>query len=211
MSLIGDVKCGRCDKHYSALRGRCPYCGARRGSAGKHAGDRDNMKGSMIIGAIFLAIVLIATAVLLVTSLKNAKDTPDGDTTGSSLPTEQDIVGIETAEPLPTPEPTPTPTPAPVLSSFAVTYGGRELLKDSTSGYYDVSAKVGETLTLKLKLTPDDVEDTEFNWESADVTIFEVVPELDGLTANITMLKKGTTRLVVTCGDIERIVTIRSR
>ena len=35
MALFKEVKCGRCDRRYSALRSRCPHCGARKNRDGK--------------------------------------------------------------------------------------------------------------------------------------------------------------------------------
>ena len=213
MSLVGDVKCGRCDKHYSALRGRCPYCGARRGSAGKHSGDRDDIKGKAIVGIIFLVIILIAVSVLLVTSLKAAKDNEPPAVTTPNLPDEGDINEIENPDepPVPTPEPTPTPTPPPVLSSYIVTYGGYELAKDTATGNYDFSARVGETLTIRVKLQPDGVEDVEATWEISDTTIADGVVAIDGLSMQVTILSAANTKLTVTLDGITRVVTIRGR
>ncbi|MDR0904765.1 MAG: hypothetical protein LBN00_01095 [Oscillospiraceae bacterium] len=214
MALITDVKCGRCDKHYSALRTRCPYCGARRGAAGKHSGDRDDIKGKMIIGIIFLIIILAATAVLLFTSVKNESENPDptppSDIT-SNVPGSDDNTIVENPDYTP-PEETPTPpveTPAPVLESVKITYSGTELVKDKDSGNYDISAKVGETLTLKAKLTPDGIEGLKPVWESADATVFDAVPDVNGISAKVTMLKKGTSKLTITVGDKTAVVTVR--
>ena len=69
MGIISDVKCGRCDRRYSGLRARCPYCGARRGKRGKHANDADNSKGKLIIGLLLILVLIVAVVVLVVTSI----------------------------------------------------------------------------------------------------------------------------------------------
>jgi hypothetical protein len=216
MSLIGDVKCGRCDKHYSALRGRCPYCGARRGTAGKHAGDRDDIKGKMIIGIIFIVIILAATAVLLITSIKNGKDDAAGGPS-SDIPvtanvpddgSNTEVVNPDYTPPVETETPPPE-TPAPTLESVKITFNGSVLAVDKDSGNYDMSAKVGETLTLKAKLTPEGIEGLKPVWESSDATVFDAVPDIDGISAKVTMLKKGTARLTITVGEKTAVVTVR--
>ena len=72
MGLFSDVKCGRCDRRYSGLRARCPYCGARRGKRGKHAKDYDNAKGRVIIGLILMVVLIVAVVVVIATN-----STPD--------------------------------------------------------------------------------------------------------------------------------------
>lgn len=77
MGLISDVKCGRCDRRYSGLRARCPYCGARRGKRGKHARDNDNSKGRLVIGLILLVVLIVAVIAVVATSVTAAP--PDAD------------------------------------------------------------------------------------------------------------------------------------
>jgi len=71
MGLFGDVKCGRCDRRYSALRGRCPYCGARR-RTGKN--DRGGGRGRLIAGLVLLAVIIIAVIVLIFMSLNSGRN-----------------------------------------------------------------------------------------------------------------------------------------
>ena len=54
MAFVSDVKCGKCDRRYSGLRGRCPYCGTRRGKNGKHANQGGNTTGKLIVGLILI-------------------------------------------------------------------------------------------------------------------------------------------------------------
>lgn len=75
MGLFSEVKCGRCDRRYSGVRARCPYCGARRGKRGKHAKDYDNSKGRLIIGLILITVLIVAAIVIIATSIsKNQAD-----------------------------------------------------------------------------------------------------------------------------------------
>ena len=74
MGIISDVKCGRCDRRYSGLRSRCPYCGARRGKRGKHADDSDNSKAKILIGSLLILVLIVAVVVLIITSAKGRSE-----------------------------------------------------------------------------------------------------------------------------------------
>ena len=78
MGLIPQVKCGRCDRTYSGLRSRCPYCGAHRHKRGKRTTDGDNATWKLIIGVLLIVILIAAVIVILVTS-SNEKRT-EGET-----------------------------------------------------------------------------------------------------------------------------------
>jgi len=213
VALIEDVKCGNCDKYYSALRARCPYCGARRGSVGKHSNERDNIKGKVIVGSIFLVVILAATTVLLIVSSKNNPNVVDPPSiTTPNLPDEGDVDSIINPEWTPDPiiEDTPTPTPPPVLESVKLTYAGTEIAKDS-DGVYDFREKVGTTLKIGLRLSPADIEGLTITWESSDASVFDVVPAADGLSAQVTMLSAGTAKLTVTVNGITVNSTVRVR
>ena len=79
MGLISEVKCGRCDRRYSGLRARCPYCGARRGKRGKHAKDYDNSKGRFIIGLILVVVLIVAVITVIATSMTEAQKDAAGE------------------------------------------------------------------------------------------------------------------------------------
>ena len=67
MAFVSDVKCGKCDRRYSGLRGRCPYCGARRGKAGKHSSQGGNTTGKLIVGLILILLLIAAVVFLILT------------------------------------------------------------------------------------------------------------------------------------------------
>lgn len=85
MGIISDVKCSRCDRRYSGLRSRCPYCGALRAKRGKRASDNDNALWKLIIGVLLLVVLIAAVIILLVTSLGGGKDETDGNTPGQNV------------------------------------------------------------------------------------------------------------------------------
>lgn len=102
MGLFTEVKCGRCDRRYSGLRARCPYCGARRGKRGKHAKDYDNSKGRLIIGLILITVLIVAAIVVVATSMskKQNDDIQNNDNQqqnehGSNIGNSDDITNID--------------------------------------------------------------------------------------------------------------------
>ncbi len=88
MGFIPQVKCSRCDRKYSGLLAKCPYCGARRNKKGVRAVTNDNSTWKMVIGLLLLVVLIAAVIVLVVTSVTgnnnnenvaddNQNDTPD--------------------------------------------------------------------------------------------------------------------------------------
>ncbi len=84
MGIISDVKCSRCDRRYSGLRSRCPYCGASRVKRGKRSSDSDNALWKFIIGILLLVVLIAAVVILLITSIGNDNSqAPENDDIGA--------------------------------------------------------------------------------------------------------------------------------
>ncbi len=81
MGLFHEIKCGKCDRRYSSIRSKCPYCGARK-SQGKRAveGESDKKQTQMIIGIIALIVVIVVVVILVATSLRNQTEKNGGRT-----------------------------------------------------------------------------------------------------------------------------------
>ena len=75
---MADIKCGRCDRHYSKFRTRCPYCGAVRNKKGKRAIDRDNATWKVVAGSAIIVVLIAAVAAVLIMTLAG-KNTPKVD------------------------------------------------------------------------------------------------------------------------------------
>ena len=213
MSIIAEVKCARCDRNYSGVRSRCPYCGARRIGRGKYSEETDNSKGKMLVGILVLAVLVVAVVVLLATAEK-----PEDD--GYSLmepPTDNipDMSGLGTdgdniSELGPSMDPSPPPTtseepsvsPVPVVTSVIITYAG--VKKD------DFTAKIGEQVPLKVKIEPPGVE-AEVEWVSSNTNVFDVVArDTTGLDAKVTGKGRGDATLtVIVNGEIEAKCIVR--
>ena len=195
MSIISEVKCARCDRNYSGLRSRCPYCGARRIGSGKYSEEGSNTKGKMIIGVLIMAVLVVAAGVLLFTTPKPAEtEDPSPEVTSSSIfepPGDTDELVMPgdgpsfepSDEPPATSEETETPSTAPPkIESITITYAG---VKNT-----DFMEKIGTQIQLQAKVEPVGAAlDEPIKWTSSDESIFSVVPKnLDGTTAMVTIV-----------------------
>jgi len=213
MSIISEVKCARCDRKYSGLRSRCPYCGARRIGRGKYSEEADNSKGKMFIGIMIMSVLVIAVGILIFTS-PSAEEPDQGaaqETTSQSpsLPDEADNTGVEgtnVVSPSPSPSPSPeesTESSAPSVSRVTITYAGKTK--------HDFTTKVGDRTVLKVKIEPLGVED-DIVWLSSDRSVFEVVASNAEMTqATVTAIGKGTATLTVSVGGVEDECIVRVR
>jgi len=194
---MAEIKCSNCDRRYSALRTRCPYCGTRRRSAGKRVSESDNSLWKLIIGLALLLILIVAVIVLVVSAVSSG-GTGAQATPSPSSGSNEGISQLETtpsAEPSPSAEPTPSPSPSPevilTVEKIVITYNGREKT--------DVSMKVGEKLKFSYATTPANA-DVKVVWSAKDEGYFSVLQ-----TGEITALKAGTTRLVATVEGVDGV------
>ena len=218
MSIISEVKCARCDRQYTGVRSRCPYCGARRIGKGKYSEDIDNSKGKMIIGISIMALLVVAAGVLLFTAPQPDVPAVPSDSINSIEPTgsfgdERDnntFVNPSsdvTTSPSPSDEPEESTSPTvPVqVQSVTITYAGYPIA--------DFSEPTGKEIPLGVRVEPAGVEFSEVIWESSDRGIFEVVKtNLDGTAAKVTIIGtrvQSFAILTVRVGDVEATCYVR--
>jgi len=216
MAVVNEIKCARCDRKYSGVRSRCPYCGARRIGRGKYSEDSDNARGKMLISVLIMAVFTVGAGVLLFTTPVDA-DAPDPDN-GINISSPEDDINSLPVNVDPTPEPTPEPTPIIQLSvtSLTITYEGRNVQPE-------FSVKREEKVGLRVQVEPPDVieaNDLKIVWESSNEDQFTVTPVLiNGHYYGVTVEgvnTEGSARLIVTVGDpnnggMEESVLVRSR
>ena len=203
MALIKEVKCERCDRRYSAIRAKCPHCGARKNKDGKDASEGGS-KLPIIIYAIVL-IAVVAAVVILVCSairgkngeLSGAKNTPpvhssdsgvssvDGtEPSPSQKPDDGGVGGGDAA--VTTPEPTTEPTPVPETNVNSITLS----ITDFTL------FKAGEQWTIVATISPAGSE-AEVKWISEDPSVATVDEN-----GTVTAVKGGTTTVSATAGGV---------
>jgi len=205
MSIVAEIKCARCDRKYSGVRSRCPYCGARRIGRGKYSEDADDSKGRILIGVLILAALVLATGFLIFTA-------PEDQNAGlgpSISDSEPDPGEIEDEPPDTGPPPTPElptivpepPSPQPQVSNVTITYNGRKT--------EDFTEYVGKTVPLGARVEPVGIQE-EIIWMSSDRNVFEVTTtNADGTAARVTPIGRGTATLTVSVGGVEAECIVR--
>jgi len=204
MALVNDIKCARCDRKYSGVRSRCPYCGARRIGRGKYTEDTDNAKGKMLISILILSVFTVAAGIMLFTTPSDSSGVPTDDPSISNP--EDDInqlPGIPPEE-SPTPTPTVTETPPPMVVEAAHIWVPRSHPVNDLSFWL---SRGDTSFQLTAVLDPPGI-DVPISWSSTcEGEIIEIVDVVGGIQINF--LKAGTTSLILTAGDKEARCWIR--
>ena len=215
MSIISEIKCARCDRKYSGIRSRCPYCGARRIGRGKYSEDSDNSRGKMLIGVLIMSVLVVAAGILLFTSPPsedpdNAQAAaPPSNSILDELENEEvegshDIEVEDTESPSPSESLAPVPS-APSVHQVKIVYGQKNIEKK------DITEKIGVKLPLKASIEPIGTMD-EIIWTSSNEEIFKVTPSsTDGTQVTVVGVGVGTATLTVSVGGVEAKCIIRMK
>ena len=217
MGLISEVKCGRCDRRYSGLRARCPYCGARRGKRGKHAKDYDNSKGRFVIGLILVLVLVVAVIVVIATStINNPADNADDESQqtqqGGNVGTSDDITNVEGTGAGTTAGNEDGEADSVVPDDDAVT--GEDTTGEDVSGVAaavndlyivsswsdepqgDFTASVGDVIEFDFVTDPE-LEDPDVLWETSDDSVFVILQ-----TGEFTAVGEGSATLKLTVNGV---------
>lgn len=222
MALFSDVKCGKCDRRYSGLHARCPYCGARRGKAGKHASSQSNTVGKIVLALIILLLLLAAVVVLVITGGRGASPaaadkTPASEANGEAteekptLGNDESLTSVEGTEYVPAENPDEEagtegedtaetePEEAPAITDLKIKCFGTALT--------DMTMYVGDVLTMTYEATPEQ-ENPEVTWASDNQDVFTILQ-----TGEITGTGSGEAHLTVTVNGVtaECLVRVHSR
>lgn len=211
MGIISDVKCGRCDRRYSGLRARCPYCGARRGKRGKHANDSDNSKGKLIIGVLLILVLMVAVVILVVTSTSKTAEQPDEkpDESQQHYTDDDDVSSVqgtpgnlppETDEPAEGDEPAADAPQEPVQEEPKVTAVSILSFGTPTS---DFTVNVGDKVNLSYRTDPEGLG-TDVEWKTSDENVFVILQ-----TGELTAIGSGTATLTLTVDGVTAECIVR--
>ena len=234
MGIISEVKCPRCDRHYSGLRSRCPYCGARRNQRGKRSSDGDNNMWKFVIGLLILLILIVAVIVLVVSSLseKNENKPDDSETSGDVNMSEDGVTNLEGSDENSGENSGETSgensgetsgensgetsgetsgensgdTPTVAVESFVITYQGSEIAYAGIDTDYEISMSRGDVLTLGYATTPSDatVAEGQAVWSSSDTNSVVVLQ-----SGEITVVGEESATVTLTIGTLSKTVYIR--
>lgn len=191
MGLIPQTKCARCDRTYSGLRSRCPYCGAHRNKRGKRVSDGDNATWKLIIGILLIVVLITAVVVILVTG-SNEKQPPDGGPSGSGTPSIDHEQGKN---------PTGDPTgPDDTGTKISVTTA-------DGSAVTNLTLKVNGTADLTAVITPETTDVPV--WTSSDTAVLTLEDNgITGLSYHLVAVAKGTATVTVTVGEAKYEFTV---
>jgi len=216
MAIINAIKCARCDRKYSGVRSRCPFCGARRTGSGKQSNGSENINVKMLISIAILSVFTIAAGMLLLSTPE--EDKPELPVNTPSLSNPEDDIHNEQSYVTPTPTPSPEPTPEVPAEITSIE------IRSEYGSTTDISLFPGERIALEVRVRPESVvEDNNMRiaWESSNTNVFEVVPVLHNgrnwkSTISGIATEPATATLTVTIGDPddggkEYSITIRYR
>ena len=219
MGLISDVKCGRCDRRYSGLRARCPYCGARRGKRGKHARDKANSTGRVVLGLILVVVLIVAVVAVIATSVTGQQ--PDGGqqetNQGGNIADSDGVTNVEGVgagedegdgedADVGTEEGSTDAGQATGTEDEGNTEGEGAGVSTAVNTLYitnpwsddpqaDFTASVGDTIQFSYVAEPN-FEDAEVLWETSDDNVFVILQ-----TGEFTAIGAGTAKLSLTVND----------
>ena len=218
MGIISEIKCGKCDRMYSGIRSRCPYCGTRRIGQGKHSEETDNAKGKMLIAVLVMGVLVVATGVLLFTT--EAPDVPDpeesiGQVEDQEEPSngDEDYFTIDGPTPNLTiddpidPDEDSGATLSVEAQSITVRFGRNALIGSPDKPEFTLRMSEA-TITLNIMVEPVGVVDVP-QWSTSNMNIFEVTPTTpEANEATVRAIGRGTATLTVTVGNVSQEVTV---
>ena len=185
MGLIPQVKCGRCDRTYSGLRSRCPYCGAHRHKKGKRVSDGDNATWKLIIGILLIVVLIAAVIVILVTS-------PKGDDEGGSKSTGDDN--------------NPGYVPGNDPGDTKGEQGQIAVTDANGAAVASLTLKVGEIVDLNAAVEAGSAVPV---WTSSDEAVVKVeAVDETGLKARVTGANNGSAVVTVTSGETKTDIPV---
>lgn len=210
MGLIKQVKCGRCDRQYSSLRSRCPYCGARKNRGGKRSAYSENNKWQLIAGIVILIAIIVTVVVLIVTSLNSGKkDNGKDNVKNSPNITAGEGVNSVTNPPTTTPPATPSSDPNAGTTDPSTTQSPEPTTPAATVNSITLNredftlSKIGEQWQMQATLSPANPS-VEVTWKSNDESVCVI-----NATGLVTAVNKGTTTIVAIAGGKEAKCIVR--
>lgn len=183
--VMAKIKCNRCDRRYSSMRLKCPYCGAHR-SKNTVRKEREDISGAKyLIGALILILLIAAVAVILIMSMKGGSEAKAPETEQETEYKQDE--GVNTIENETGSETEEAPEPVVEITSVKILSDGEEAA--------DVSLRPGETAQVTYATEPEGIDATAF-WTSDDESVAVVMQN-----GTITAVDSGTTAVNVKVGE----------
>jgi len=200
---MAKIQCGRCDRRYSSLRLKCPYCGAHRSKKTIRREQNDVSGTKFLIGGLALLLLIAAVVVVVVISLRNGEplEEPTTNTQTETQQTEyvQDdgVVSVEgeSTEPAETKPAEETTEQLSQIVSVNITQDG-EVIEDTTM-------QAGTTEDFSYITNPTGTDELAI-WTSDDESVAVVLQN-----GQVTAVGEGTTNINVKVGGQKGIMIVR--
>lgn len=186
MGIIPKVKCSRCEKSYSGLQSKCPYCGARRSKGGKFSmPEQGDPKWRLAVGVLLL-VAVICTVIALANINKGGggASTAAGTSptpSGAEASPSPDISDVTTSD---IAQFSPSPSPSPMDSVESITikwlyYGGTN----------EMTIQVGTEVELTAEVYPTTASaDVEWSSENPGVCTVDESGNIKGVSSGNTTI-----------------------
>ncbi len=217
------VKCNRCDRYYSGMHLKCPYCGAHRSKKTVRKEQEEMSNAKFVIGGIVLIALIAAVVVLLIVSLSGGDSKPKSDATDDTPEYVQDE-GVDSLEGESAGDDTPedgtsedgtAPEGSTPEDGAAITtpddQTGTDLVINSVKIVLygeektDVTVYIGDVYDFGFETDPETVDETA-TWTSDDESVAVVLPN-----GEVTIVGEGTTFINCTVGGKTGSMLVRAK
>ncbi|MBE6948755.1 MAG: hypothetical protein E7456_02800 [Ruminococcaceae bacterium] len=188
------VKCSRCDRNYSGMHLKCPYCGAGRSKKTVRKEQEEMSNSKFLIGGIVLIALIVAVVILIIVSTKNSDVSAENEAEQET----QEIVhdeGVESVEGTVEMETEVEEEPEVVINSVNIMRNGE--IKT------DVTFYLGDTYNYTYETDPADTDELAV-WSSDNEDVAVVVQNGD-----VTAISEGTANITVTIGGQSATMQVR--
>lgn len=198
MAIIPRVKCSRCDRIYSGLQSKCPYCGARRSQKGRFAvPESGDAKWRLAVGVILLmAIVFTVIGLIRLGGSGNTQTPKDKVEDVSPSPSTSDT---SKSSPEPSASASPSPSPSPTMESITAI----SVQWAYFSGTHEMTINVGDSIPLEAVITPS-TANVKVTWSSEDETVCKV-----DSSGNLTAISSGKVDITAEYNGVKGLLTVR--
>ena len=189
------VKCNRCDRHYSGMRLKCPYCGAHRSKKTVRKEQEEMSNSKFVIGGIVLIALIVAVVVLIIVSTRGGQPEAENETPQQTEEFTQDD-GVESVEG------TVDVEEEPVVEDTEDQITSVNIVRNGEIKT-DVTFYVGDTYAYTCQTEPAETEELAV-WSSDNEAVAVVLQN-----GEVTALSEGEANITVTIGGQSASMLVR--
>ena len=187
------VKCSRCDRHYSGMHLKCPYCGAHRSKKTVRKEQEEMSSSKFLIGGIILIALIVAVVVLIFISTKANDQVPENDPGQETQEFTQDD-GVESVEGVVETQPEVI-IEEPQITSISIVRNGEV--------QSDVTFNVDDTYEYSYETKPVETDELAV-WTSDNEDVAVVLQN-----GEVTAISEGEANITVTIGELSASMLVR--